>query len=381
MWVCDGYQDSTYFHMNWGWGGSSDGFYSLDNLHGFNNYQLLGINFHPDSINFSYPNYASGSYTLTSIEGSITDNSGPIHDYLNNTQASWLINPQNEVDSITNIDLEVKLCSINNDGDYLRIYDGEDNTAPLLAELAGDTLPDKIVSSGNKVFIEFSSNGSGTAPGFYLNYFANLAVFCVPNDFHYDLSDTISDGSAGFPYPNNQYCSWYLLPDSDKPLTLNFNYFNTEPEYDVLSIYDFGSQELIAEISGHYPTPPEPVTAPSGKMVLLFGSNSSIQDQGWEAWYDVTTSAEDVKIENTMTIYPNPVNEKVTVILNTINSIDPIFFSLFNIAGISLRTWKFEDEKVISQKFTLDLNEFPSGIYFLQLQAGNTIETKKVVKQ
>lgn len=31
-WVCDGYDASDNFHMNWGWGGSSNGFYSVNNL-------------------------------------------------------------------------------------------------------------------------------------------------------------------------------------------------------------------------------------------------------------------------------------------------------------------------------------------------------------
>ena len=30
--VCDGYQDTTHFHFNWGWGGSYDGYFYLDDL-------------------------------------------------------------------------------------------------------------------------------------------------------------------------------------------------------------------------------------------------------------------------------------------------------------------------------------------------------------
>ena len=30
--VCDGYDDQNFFHMNWGWGGNADGFYLLSNL-------------------------------------------------------------------------------------------------------------------------------------------------------------------------------------------------------------------------------------------------------------------------------------------------------------------------------------------------------------
>ncbi len=31
-WVCDGYDASNLFHFNWGWSGSSDGYYTVDNL-------------------------------------------------------------------------------------------------------------------------------------------------------------------------------------------------------------------------------------------------------------------------------------------------------------------------------------------------------------
>ncbi|MDD2636720.1 MAG: C10 family peptidase [Bacteroidales bacterium] len=30
--VCDGYQDTSYFHFNWGWGGAADGYFYLDNV-------------------------------------------------------------------------------------------------------------------------------------------------------------------------------------------------------------------------------------------------------------------------------------------------------------------------------------------------------------
>ncbi|MEO8762554.1 MAG: C10 family peptidase, partial [Bacteroidia bacterium] len=31
-WVCDGYDQNDFFHMNWGWGGSNNGFFFIDNL-------------------------------------------------------------------------------------------------------------------------------------------------------------------------------------------------------------------------------------------------------------------------------------------------------------------------------------------------------------
>jgi len=57
-WVCDGYDQNNFFHMNWGWGGNSDGYFSLDNLDpgslgagggtgGFNNNQQAVVGIKP----------------------------------------------------------------------------------------------------------------------------------------------------------------------------------------------------------------------------------------------------------------------------------------------------------------------------------------------
>lgn len=32
VWICDGYRDDNYFHMNWGWGGLYDGYFNLSSL-------------------------------------------------------------------------------------------------------------------------------------------------------------------------------------------------------------------------------------------------------------------------------------------------------------------------------------------------------------
>lgn len=57
--VLDGYTDQDYFHVNWGWGGTSDGWFAIDGLNpdalgtgggsggGFNQYQHMMMNFQP----------------------------------------------------------------------------------------------------------------------------------------------------------------------------------------------------------------------------------------------------------------------------------------------------------------------------------------------
>ncbi len=119
-----------------------------------------------------------------------------------------------------------------------------------------------------------------------------------------------------FYYNNSSTCTWIIDPGITDSLTLFFNYFDTEEDNDVLKIYDGVSQELIAEISGYYEDPPEPVTSPSGKMMLAFLSNNSIRAQGWEAWYDINTGLKENTLDFDFLIIPNPVTSDVKISFN-----------------------------------------------------------------
>jgi hypothetical protein len=47
--VCDGYNNSNLFHFNWGWGGSSDGYFSVTDVNGFNSNQQIVTPLFPGS--------------------------------------------------------------------------------------------------------------------------------------------------------------------------------------------------------------------------------------------------------------------------------------------------------------------------------------------
>lgn len=57
--VCDGYQDSLYFHFNWGFSGSYDGYYTIDDLtpgsYNFTTYQFAVISMFPLGIQRPLP--------------------------------------------------------------------------------------------------------------------------------------------------------------------------------------------------------------------------------------------------------------------------------------------------------------------------------------
>ncbi len=377
--VCDGYQDSAYFHFNLGWGGQSNGYYTKDAVLGFNYFQFIRTELYPDTLNYTYPLYPSGADTLTYVEGSIEDGSGPIPNYLNNHQASWLIDPQNEMDSVTNIEIMVKRLDLFNDGDRLYIYDGEDNNAPLLAELSGNIIPNDIESTGNKVFIEFYTDGANTAPGFYLNYHTTRPVWCNGITQLTGQEATFDDGSGSFYYYNTTTCTWMIDPGTADPLTLHFNYFDTETDLDVLKIYDGDSQELITEISGYYEDPPDPVTSPSGKMKLVFLSNNSVCAQGWEVWYDLNTGLKENNLDSDFLIIPNPVTSDVKINFN-LQSKYNVSIQILDIVGQKLEYLVNKTLMAGQHSISHNLGHLPDGIYFCRLQVGDDIITKKIIK-
>jgi len=379
MWVCDGYQDDDFFHMNLGWGGSSDGYYIIDEIQGFNTGQQIGINLYPDTDNWEYPYYESGADTLSYLEGSISDGSGPVNNYLNNTSATWLIDPQTQYDSISSIVLKFKRFNIFNDGDKLNIYNGEDRNAPLLASLSGNEIPDNISSTSNKLFIEFITDGENTAPGFYLNYECDCAIFCNEVTQITDPYATISDGSDSFYYSNSSFCIWIINPGIEAPLTLHFDYFNTQEEYDKLTIYDGDNQDLLAVISGNYETAPESITSPSGKMNMVFVSNNEIQDEGWQAWYDISTNVSQPIKNQDFQIIPNPISSQVDF---SFSLTETEFVSLEILDLLGHRQKLFAKEKLETGQHSIQstLDFLSDGVYFCHLQIGNKSIIKKMIK-
>ena len=64
--VCDGYDDQDHFHINWGWGGYRNGFFSLSLLNGFNEDQNMITHIRPETTGETYyvrPYLTSATYT------------------------------------------------------------------------------------------------------------------------------------------------------------------------------------------------------------------------------------------------------------------------------------------------------------------------------
>lgn len=77
-----------------------------------------------------------------------------------------------------------------------------------------------------------------------------------------------------------------------------------------------------------------------------------------------------------VSVYPNPVNDYLTIYLNPVNSVTAVI-ELYDITGKNLYTAEY----TANENRQLDMSGFQSGIYFLKVADGNTITTRKIVKE
>jgi hypothetical protein len=367
--VCDGYQGENFYHFNWGWGGSYDGYFYTGNLNpggsNFNLAQELIIHAFPDTNLYDYPVNCSGQKNLTSLFGTIDDGSGPMYPYENGAACSWLIIPE---DSINGINLNFLQFGLDSN-DVLTIYEGESTNAPVLGAFTGTSLPGPVSTDSTRLLMVFESDSALSHSGFTVHYSSVLPVYCSGMEMMTAQTDSLSDGSGNWNYHNSTICLWRIVPEGASSVTLYFNGFETEEGFDMLKIYDLESQELLAEYSGSYfPEVPAPVTSTSGKMFVAFNTNTYQTAPGWSAYYEsnLVGIAENTMSQN-ISIYPNPSSGLIH--LRFSQALEE--YLDINVLDLSGRTVKKDMIRPGALKASFALDMLSPGIYILQVTTEN----------
>jgi len=162
--VCDGYQDTCFYHFNWGWNGNANGYYYYNDLTP-NNYDF---SYDQKAVVFIQPYYrfyCTENFIYTDTARFIEDGSG-VNYYWSNTNCSWLIKPRNN----KKIKLEFISFETENGKDFLYIYDGENENAPLIGAFSGNISITPIISSSNSLFLKFITDSSNQYQGWKAYY-------------------------------------------------------------------------------------------------------------------------------------------------------------------------------------------------------------------
>jgi len=183
--------------------------------------------------------------------------------------------------------------------------------------------------------------------------------------------DTIQDGSGPANYHNLTTCFWTIQPEAaGMDIYLTFINFYTEEGHDFVKIYD--GNNMIGEFSGN--ELPPTLTATSGTMTVVFSTNATITEAGWQAYY--TTSPvgnNEIHSADMLKIFPIPVKDKLNIeFLKTVTQTEVQLFDLYG--KLVAKTTSNACDKLI-----INTAELFDGIYLLKVSADNQVFTKKVI--
>ncbi|MFH0894950.1 MAG: C10 family peptidase [Bacteroidota bacterium] len=371
--VCDGYQGTGYYHFNWGWGGSYDGYFYTNNLnpsgYNFNYGQEVIPDMFPDTSLYTFPLYC-GNDTLTATTGSMTDGSS-IENYLPNADCRWLIQPTANISNLTFTFSYMNLAA----GDTVYVYNGVDASAVLLGKYSGSTLPASFSSTSDVAFVKFVSDAALESNGFFMTYKSVYPVYCSALTNVIAATDTISDGSGVNVYNANSNCRWLINPGLGS-VSVKLEFLEFDIADDMMKVYDPTTvpSTLLGTYSGN--TLPPSIYANNGQMLIAFTSNATNHAQGWKVVYSTNYGVNEILSEQTIQIAPNPVADFTFIHFSISN--EDFQIEMYNTTGQKMNC---DLLKLDNKTIRVNTSALPQGIYFLSIRNQKMNAFKKIVRQ
>uniref|UniRef100_A0A8C8BCB8 Metalloendopeptidase n=1 Tax=Otus sunia TaxID=257818 RepID=A0A8C8BCB8_9STRI len=165
--------------------------------------------------------------------------------------------------------------------DYVEVRDGYWRKAPLLGRFCGDKIPEPVISTDSRLWIEFRSSSNILGKGFFVVYEAICG-----GEIHKDAGQI---QSPNYPddYRPSKECIWKITVSEGFHIGITFQAFEIEwhdtCSYDYLEIRD-GLTEyspLIGHFCGY--EKPEDVKSTSNKVWMKFTSDATINKAGFAA--------------------------------------------------------------------------------------------------
>jgi hypothetical protein len=240
--------------------------------------------------------------------------------YGHNRKCAWLFRNMDTTCSEPNMELFFALFSTEQSYDYVTLYKGSVETREMIiGRYSGPNIfdgPGYHRTEGNgEVLVVFESDGGNTGnfEGFSLTYkavcgrrkFANCPSADTPQVLN-GLTKTLTPGFfvyASEHYENMQNCNWLFTnpnttcSNSDPIVLLSFPHFNTEKDYDLLTLYDGPTRQASVlggrSYSGFGPEDRPGFQASTTAQVLLtFETDRNLVFGGFTVEYEFKCASE-----------------------------------------------------------------------------------------
>ena len=372
--ICDGYKtvDSNYFfHFNFGWSGYMDNYYYTNSLlvgnNNFNLAQELIINAYPDTTQYIYPTPQplSGNLTLTAREGTFTDGSLTGANCPAGMDFTWNIQP----DSYRLEDIGLAIDYSLTEGDTLFIWSCTGMGVPMV--ITADTGNFNMTFTCPSLTVQLVTH-SAASEGFRAHYTAHYLEFCSGTKMYTSATGNITDGSDALDYNNFSNCKFRIMLNSQySAVGFHINSLDLEEGHDYLHFYDnvVSAANYLMSLTGHISD--SSFVMDTRRMMLVLETDESGRDAGFDIDYTAGHVGIDDYQEGTLSVYPNPATDHVTVI----NDIPVRRVEILNAEGRLVY-----DESPNSEQFDISTSGWSAGVYFLKAHANGKILTRKIVK-
>ncbi|XP_022079662.1 tolloid-like protein 1 [Acanthaster planci] len=146
--------------------------------------------------------------------------------YTNNLACRWHIRVAegNRV-RLTKVDFELEGRGPGNRCyDWLKVYDGSDETAPLIGQYCGMEFPNEIMSTGKSVYLHFETDTTDSFRGFSINYAGVCSGLTI--DVPVDGTGLIETPLYPANYPALITCDWTLQTQPGYRIDVDFEVFD-----------------------------------------------------------------------------------------------------------------------------------------------------------
>ena len=378
--ICDGYRtvDSAfYYHFNFGWDGSSNGYFYTNALNAggshFNLAQELIVNAYPDTAQYEYPSSQpqTGTTTLTSRDGSAFIGEG----YPAGMDYTWIIRP--EVDNLNRIALSVSASM----GEGDTIFVTTDNPDILPSVLVGDVAQNWTFDC-SEIIVRFVSGMEGVGHAVSVSYSSSVTAFCSGTPMITAASGTITDGSGDLDYNPLTYCGFKIRTNGYSAIKLTFHEFELEEGHDSLHIYKFlnANYTYLTSLTGHIDEGTEMVFNNTNRLFFVFESDEQINAAGFTFDFAGTTETEihDSEIRS-ISIWPNPSSSVINVLIGEEGSASSATLQLCDLLGRKLQErTSVKDGETVS----FNVSDLAKGVYLIRVIAEDgSVMTRKIVHQ
>lgn len=355
----------TMIHVNWGWGGYLNGYFTFENSHveGWSVNESAAIELYPAG-NPEEP--TEGNVRVRGTRGTISDGAGN-RLYSPNTDRSWMVSAP----EATRYRFMFRRLATEENADEIIFYKNGDLNQEV-CRFSGHTVSSSpITINADSVMIRFVTNDNDVVDyGFVIEFqtiipgsYCNETTTLTGAGTITDKGDYIEENTNS--YRPDSYCTWKIVGCH----RVYFSYPQIDlAAGDYIEFYDVTSpahRELLKRIS-LLDWPEEDVfVVERPKINVVFVSDNYLENNGFTLTYEIETDINDYAELNELSVYPNPADNVLNVDLTSEFEGD-IQFGIVDLSG---RILSQETVHVSAGELhhSFNISALAKGIYLLNI--------------